>query len=140
VFATGSVLCDPDIAATGDIDTAIAVLRTSSGRMCQITNSRRCDYGYDQRIEVFGNKGMVRADNQTDTRVEVANADGFATEPAQPFFLERYGDAYRIQLDKFLRAAAGEHVSIPGGADGLRALQLADAAQESLESAAPVRV
>ena len=140
VFATGSVMADQKIEAAGDIDTAIAVLRTASGRMCQITNSRRCDYGYDQRIEVFGSKGMVRADNQTATKVEVANASGFATEPALPFFLERYADAYRIQLDKFLRAAGGENISIPGGSDGLRALQLADAAQQSLESGLPVSV
>ena len=103
VFATGSVLADPRIEAAGDIDTAIVVMQTSFGRMCQITNSRRCDYGYDQRIEVFGSKGMVRADNQTSTKVEVADANGFATEPALPFFLERYEDAYRIQLDRFLQ-------------------------------------
>jgi len=138
VFATGSVLADEAIAAAGDIDTAVVVLRTPSGKMCQITNSRRCDYGYDQRIEVFGSNGMVRADNQTSTRVEVANASGFATEPALPFFLERYADAYRIQLDKFLRAASGEDLTIPGGADGVRALQLADAAEQSHESGKPV--
>lgn len=140
VFAAGSVLADKKIGAAGDIDTAIAVLRTASGRMCQITNSRRCDYGYDQRIEVFGSKGMVRSDNQTATQVEVADATGFSKEPVLPFFLERYADAYRIQLDKFLRAAAGESVSIPGGHDGLRALQLADAAQQSIETGLPVDV
>lgn len=140
VFATGSVLADPEIKKAGDIDTAVVVLRTASGRLCQITNSRRCDYGYDQRIEVFGSKGLVRAANQTETRVEVANASGFATEPALPFFLERYADAYRIQLDKFLRAAGGEEIELPGGLDGLRALQLADAAQQSLETGQPVNV
>jgi len=140
VFATGTVMTGPEIEAAGDIDTAIAVLRSPSGRMCQITNSRRCDYGYDQRIEVFGSKGLVRADNQTETTVAVANASGFSTEPALPFFLERYSDAYRIQLDKFLSAASGEDLDIPGGVDGLRALQLADAAQQSLESGVPVAV
>lgn len=140
VFATGSVMADAKIEAAGDIDTAVAVLRTASGRMCQITNSRRCDFGYDQRVEVFGSKGMVRADNHTQTKVEVADANGFATEPALPFFLERYAGAYRIQLDKFLRAASGENINMPDGSDGLRALQLADAAQRSLESGLPVNV
>lgn len=140
VFATGSTMTDAKIAAAGDIDTAIAVLRTASGRMCQITNSRRCDYGYDQRIEVFGSKGMVRADNQTETKVEVANANGFGTEPALPFFLERYADAYRIQLNKFLRMVSGENANLPSGPDGLRALQLADAAQQSLETGLVVKI
>ncbi|MDA0680987.1 MAG: inositol 2-dehydrogenase [Proteobacteria bacterium] len=139
VFAIGSVMSDPRIKAAADIDTAIAILKTASGRMCQITNSRRCDYGYDQRIEVFGSKGMVRADNQTKTKVEVASASGFATEPALPFFLERYANAYRIQLDKFLRVVSGENLELPGGPDGLRALQLADAAQQSLETGLPVK-
>lgn len=140
VFATGSVMADPAIGKAGDIDTAIAILRTSSGRMCQITNSRRCAYGYDQRIEVFGSSGMVRADNQTQTRVETATAAGFVTEPALPFFLERYADAYRLQLERFIRAASGENVSMPGGADGLLALRLADAAQNSHKTGQAVRL
>lgn len=140
VYATGSVLIDEDIADAGDVDTAIAVLRTASGRLCQITNSRRCSYGYDQRIEVFGSGGMVRAANQRETRVETANKDGFGRDPVLPFFLERYAEAYRIQLDKFLRAVSGEAVELPDGTDGLRALQIADAAQRANEQGAPIAV
>ena len=140
VFASGSVLVDPAIGKAGDVDTAIAVLRTASGRLCQITNSRRCAYGYDQRIEVFGEKGMVRAGNVTATQVETADAKGFHTEVVLPFFLERYADAYRLQLDKFLRALAGESIELPDGRDGLRALELADAAQLSSETGVPVAV
>jgi myo-inositol 2-dehydrogenase/D-chiro-inositol 1-dehydrogenase len=81
---------------------------------------------------------MVRAANQRDTLVETANQDGFARDPALPFFLERYADAYRIQLDRFLRAVDGERIELPGGDDGLRALQIADAAQRSSETGAPV--
>jgi len=114
------------------------VLTTASGRLCHITNSRRCSYGYDQRIEVFGSKGMVRAGNSTATRVELANRDGFHTEPALPFFLERYAEAYRSQLDKFMRLLDGEKIALPGGADGLKALQIAEAAQKSLEIGALV--
>jgi myo-inositol 2-dehydrogenase / D-chiro-inositol 1-dehydrogenase len=140
VYAVGSNLIDDSIAAAGDIDTAIAIMKTASGRLCQITNSRRCTYGYDQRIEVFGSGGMVRAANQRDTLVESADAEGFRRDPAQAFFLERYAEAYRIQLDRFLRAVNGEAVDLPGGNDGLRALQIADAAQRSSEIGAPVAV
>lgn len=140
VYAAGSNLVDPAIGAAGDIDTAVAVLRTASGRLCQITNSRRCSYGYDQRIEVFGAGGMLRAANQRESLVESADANGFQRDPALPFFLERYADAYRIQLDRFLRAANGERIDLPGGGDGLRALQIADAAQRSSETGAPVKL
>lgn len=137
VFATGSVQVDESIGLAGDVDTAVAVLKTASGKMCQITNSRRCCYGYDQRVEVFGSDGMVRAGNATATQVETADTDGFRTEPALPFFLERYADAYRLQLDKFLRVVAGERLDIPSGKDGLAALAMADAAQKSLDTGQP---
>jgi len=140
VFASGSVLADEKIGKAGDIDTAIAVLKTASGRLCQITNSRRCSYGYDQRIEVFGSEGMVRAGNERPTRVELANGEGFHKDPVLPFFLERYAEAYRLQMDKFLRAVNGENIDLPQGPDGLRALQIADAAQKAHESGRPVMI
>ena len=140
VFARGSVLFDKAIGTAGDIDTAIATLRTASGKLCQITNSRRCSYGYDQRVEVFGSEGMAHAGNQRETLVETANADGYLRGPAMPFFLERYADAYRIQLDKFLRVVAGDKIALPTGEDGLRALQIAAAAQLSHESGKPVEL
>ena len=138
VFASGSVLVDDNIGKAGDIDTAVAVLRTASGRLCQITNSRRCSYGYDQRIEVFGSEGMARASNQRETYVETAGESGFNRDKALPFFLERYADAYRIQLDRFLRMVGGEDIDLPSGNDGLRALRIATAAQESLRQGVPI--
>jgi myo-inositol 2-dehydrogenase/D-chiro-inositol 1-dehydrogenase len=138
VYARGGALVDPAIGAAGDIDTAVVVLQTASGRLCQITNSRRCTYGYDQRIEVFGSAGMVRAGNVTATTVETADAAGFASEPALPFFLERYAMAYRIELAEFLKALRGEPARLVSGRDGLRALELADAAQRSLDEGRPV--
>ena len=140
VFASGSVLIDDNIGKAGDIDSAVAMLRTASGKLCSISNSRRCSYGYDQRIEVFGSSGMVNAGNKTATEVGTADLSGFHSEVVLPFFLERYADAYRIQLDKFLRALNGEQVDLPGGTDGLKALILADCAQSSLESGKPVAV
>ena len=140
VYARGACFVDPAIAAVGDIDTAAVLLTTASGRLCQISNSRRCSFGYDQRIEAFGATGMLRADNATATRVEHANASGFTTEPALPFFLERYAEAYRRELLDFVRACAGETVELATARDGLRALELADAAQRSHETGQSVRL
>ena len=138
VYARGSALIDSAIGAAGDIDTAVVVLETARGRLCQITNSRRCTFGYDQRIEVFGSAGLARADNVPATTVETADADGFTREPALPFFLERYAAAYRDEIDEFLKALRGEPAQLATGADGCQALRLADAAQRSLETRAPV--
>lgn len=134
VVATGSCLVDPAIGEAGDIDSASVILQTVHGATCYITNSRRCSYGYDQRIEVFGAAGLVRAGNDTATRVEVATAAGFVREPALPFFLERYREAYRLQMQDFVRALQGESHGLAGGDDGLRALLLAEAAERAARS------
>jgi myo-inositol 2-dehydrogenase / D-chiro-inositol 1-dehydrogenase len=138
LYAAGACLVDPAIADAGDVDTAVVVMRTAGGAFCQISNSRRCTYGYDQRIEIFGSTATVRADNQTATRVELASGSGVTREPALPFFLERYADAYRLELDDFIRALSGESVSLATAQDGLRALLLADAAESSMRSGHPV--
>jgi myo-inositol 2-dehydrogenase / D-chiro-inositol 1-dehydrogenase len=139
VFATASCLIDPAIGAAGDVDTALVMLRTASGRLCQISNSRRATYGYDQRIEAHGANGLLRAGNVVPTTVEIANAAGFKTDPVLPFFLERYALAYRAELDTFVRAARGEIPARPDGEDGLRALLLAEAAIESAKTGRAVR-
>jgi myo-inositol 2-dehydrogenase/D-chiro-inositol 1-dehydrogenase len=139
VTAAASCLVDPAIGAAGDVDTAVVTLRTASGRLCQISNSRRASYGYDQRIEVHGAKGMLRAGNVLPTTVELADPTGFRTDPALPLFLERYAAAYRAELDAFVVAATGGAPACPDGEDGLHALLLADAALESSRTGRMVR-
>ncbi len=139
VNAAASCLVDPAIGAAGDVDTAVVTLRTASGRLCQISNSRRASYGYDQRIEAHGAMGLLRAGNVLPTTVELADAAGFRTDPVLPFFLERYAAAYRAELAAFVAAVTAGAPARPDGADGLRALLLADAALESSRTGRSVR-
>ena len=139
VHAFGAALVDPAIGQAGDIDTAVVQLRTASGRLCQISNSRRATYGYDQRIEVHGATGMLRAGNHRRTTVEQAGSHGMTADPVD-FFLERYAEAYRLELDAFVTAVSRGLPMTPSGTDGLRAQHLADAAALSLAEARPVRV
>jgi myo-inositol 2-dehydrogenase / D-chiro-inositol 1-dehydrogenase len=132
VSAVGSVLVDPDIASVPDIDSAAVTLVTASGRIAQISNSRRATYGYDQRIEVHGSRGMLRADNIYINTVEVANHEGYSRAPLMNFFLERYMPAYRAEMAAFLKAITTGTPPSPSGIDGLRALLLAIAAAESM--------
>jgi myo-inositol 2-dehydrogenase/D-chiro-inositol 1-dehydrogenase len=140
VFASGAALVDPAIGAAGDVDTAVCVLRTARGALCQIGNSRRAAYGYDQRIEAHGALGMLQAGNVTATTVTLSDARGVAGDVALPFFLERYAAAYRAELDAFIRAVEEGSTPSPDAADGLRALLLADAAEESRRSGREVEV
>jgi len=140
VHAVGASLVDPAIGAAGDVDTAAVLLKTASGKICQISCSRRASYGYDQRIEVHGSKGMIRAGNVHETTVEVATASGFLADPVQNFFLERYAAAYRNELEAFIAAVEKGVAPSPSGEDGLRAQVLADAATEACFSGRPVRL
>jgi myo-inositol 2-dehydrogenase/D-chiro-inositol 1-dehydrogenase len=140
VHAAASCLVDQSIAASGDVDTAVVTLWTASGKLCQISNSRRATYGYDQRIEAHGARGLLRAGNVTATTVELATDTGFATDPVLPFFLERYAAAYRAELDVFIAAAEAGQSPKPDGEDGLKALLLADAASQSASSGQAVSV
>jgi myo-inositol 2-dehydrogenase/D-chiro-inositol 1-dehydrogenase len=133
VFARGSCLVDPEIGRLGDIDTARTLLRTASGRLCVIANSRRSGFGYDQRIEAYASRGMVRADNVVDTTVQVWNERGAAMDRFRNFFLDRYAEAYRIEMDHFAEVLDGADPTV-GYADGVAALALAEAAAASLRS------
>jgi myo-inositol 2-dehydrogenase/D-chiro-inositol 1-dehydrogenase len=135
LFAAGSCLIDSGIGAAGDVDTATVTLKTASGLLCVITNSRRATYGYDQRIEIHGEKGLLQAGNVTPSTLVFADSSGFLTDPALPFFLERYAAAYRAELDSFISGATS-----PSGEDGLAALLLAGAATESARSGRAIRL
>ncbi len=131
VSAVGSVLVDPAIAEVPDIDSAAVTLTTASGRIAQISNSRRAAYGYDQRIEVLGSTGMVRADNIHETTVEVASPTGFRRDPLMEFFLERYMRSYEAEIATFASTCLAGGAPDPTGEDGLKALILAEAAGRS---------
>ncbi|WP_298839512.1 inositol 2-dehydrogenase [uncultured Roseobacter sp.] len=140
VFAVGSALVDPEIGAAGDVDTAAVTLTTTSGKICQISNSRRAVYGYDQRVEVHGSAGLLRAANIRENNVESATEAGFLSAPTKHFFLERYEAAYAAEMVAFVEAVASGTAISPDIHDGLRAQILADAATQSWQGGAPVAV
>ena len=140
VYAAASCLVDPAIAAAGDVDTAKTVLRTASGRLCVISNSRRSGYGYDQRIEAFGSRGLVRADNVHESTVSVWAETGPSGAALQNFFLDRYAESYRRELAHFVAILVDRAQPAVGYADAQAALELAEAAAQSVRTGLPVRL
>jgi myo-inositol 2-dehydrogenase / D-chiro-inositol 1-dehydrogenase len=140
LHAFGSSIVDPAIGKEGDVDTAVVHMRTASGRLAVITNSRRASYGYDQRIEVLGVKGMLSASNVHNTTVEFAGASGYTRDPIQNFFVERYGAAYRNELLAFIGGMKKGKPAKADGYDGLQAQKLADAATKSSQTGKPVEI
>jgi myo-inositol 2-dehydrogenase/D-chiro-inositol 1-dehydrogenase len=137
VYAAGSCLVDPEIGKLGDVDTARCVLSTASGKLCVISNSRRSGFGYDQRIEAYASAGMARADNVVESTVQVWREGGAAADRFQNFFLDRYAEAYRSEMDHFADMLDGAAAEI-GYVDGVAALALAEAATASMRSGKPV--
>jgi myo-inositol 2-dehydrogenase/D-chiro-inositol 1-dehydrogenase len=140
VSAHASVLVDRKIGEAGDYDSVSVILETASGRQALISNSRRATYGYDQRIEVHGSKGMVAAENQRPVSIEVANDKGYTRPPLHDFFMTRYIDAYANEISAFIAALAKGTKPSPSGADGLAALKLADAALKSTRTGKTISV
>ena len=135
VFAMGSNLVDPAIGALGDSDTAQVTLRFANGSFCRIDCSRRAVYGYDQRVEVFGSKGMVCSTNPRITTIERHSAQSTSSgDVLNPGFMERYWPTYAVELEAFLDAVHSGNPTSPDFQAGKRALMLADAARESAKS------
>ena len=128
VTVSGSCLVDPAIGEAGDLDSVLINLKSASGKLVNISNSRRACYGYDQRIVVFGSKGMLEARNETDTQLRFTGAEGVVDERPQWFFLERYSRAYAQEVADFVAAWQENRAPLAGAHDGLAALELAEAA------------
>jgi myo-inositol 2-dehydrogenase / D-chiro-inositol 1-dehydrogenase len=141
VYATGSVLVEPKFHEIGDVDTAMVVMKAASGALVHINNSRRAVYGYDQRVEAFGSKGMVQSDNLRASSLRRTDAKSTeAKEPLLNFFMERYRQAYLDELNEFIDVVTGKAQPTAGFEDGRCALILANAAWESLRSGRAVKI
>ena len=138
VYAKGNALINPEIAKAGDIDTAIINLTFEDGSMAVIDNCRKAVYGYDQRVEVFGSKGMVQSKNKFDKYTLTYSENGVTSALPQHFFLERYADAYKKEMDHFIDCIRNKKNPEVSGYDGLMSLMLGLCAKESLKINKPV--
>ena len=142
VFAVAGALIDPQLGAElDDVDTAMIILRTADGKQCHINNSRTAGYGYDQRIELLGTKGMLQSGNRRPHALRRFSSE--ATEAAEPllyFFIERYREAFMAEVAAFVDAIENGRPPEVGFEDGRRALILAEAAYRSLAEKRSVRV
>lgn len=140
VYANGAVLVDPAIGKAGDIDTAIVTLKMENGALAVIDNSRKAVYGYDQRAEVFGSKGMVMNANDSQSNIVIANENGVTGEKPLLFFLERYMDAYAKEIICFINAIEKKTNTPLGVMDGLQPVIMGLAAKKSLKEHRPVKL
>lgn len=140
VFAKGMVVIDKAVQDAGDIDTALTTLIFEDGTYAVIDNSRKAIYGYDQRIEIFGSKGMIKVENNLHHQNIIYDADGIHKALPLDFFMDRYAKSYLKEMEMFIDSLV-HGKSVPSGAeDGLQATLIAFAANRSLQSGQPVKV
>ena len=137
VFTQASCLVDTEIGQQGDFDTARTVLRTASGRLCVISNTRRSGYGYDQRIEAFGSEGMICAGNEAQDTVMVRTGHAQIYSAIKPDFGTRYAAAYRDQINHFADVVENLVKPVVSYRDGVAALILAEACDQSARTGKP---
>jgi myo-inositol 2-dehydrogenase / D-chiro-inositol 1-dehydrogenase len=141
VSAVASHNNDPVFIEAGDHAQAMITLRSRDNVLCQIVDSRSCAYGYDQRLEAFGDAGSLEAGNLTATTVRAYTANHTdASGPVVNFFLERYMPAYKAEFAEFVAAIREDREPIVGFADGRAALVVAQAANESVATGQVVKI
>jgi myo-inositol 2-dehydrogenase/D-chiro-inositol 1-dehydrogenase len=140
VHVMGAALADPRVGEAGDVDTSIALLRMRGGALVQIDSARRTAYGYDERIEVFGARGMVESRRQRYRGVSRYTGETIVEDGLHAGWFERMEESYVHALDAFARALKSGESPEPSLDDGLKAQLIADAATESLQTGAPVKI
>ena len=135
VTASGSCMFNERIGAEGDFDMTMTTLKMPSGALVHINNSRACAYGFDQRLEAFGDTGMVQTLNKRDdnlVRWDATRTD--ARQPLKHFFLERYDQSFYNALDEFHDAVTSDRAPTSTAEDGKAALAIALACTESAKT------
>ena len=140
LYVNSAVLVDPAIGEQGDVDTAIITMKMTNGALAVIDNSRKAAYGYDQRAELFGSKGMVATSNDTVSSAVISNADGVTGEKPLFFFLERYMGSFSEEMRQFTEAVIND-TEVPVGIHaGLQSVKIGLATRKSVEEHRPVKI
>jgi len=140
VFAKATVKVDAEIARAGDVDTAVITLTFEDDSMAVIDNCRKASYGYDQRLEVFGSKGMAQAENNFPNNHKLYTEEGIRGDLPLHFFLERYDASYIQEIREFLDALISGNGMPVDGRDGLISIALGLAANLSVKENRPVKL
>jgi len=140
VYSKGAVRIDEEIGKLGDVDTAVSILKFKHGAMAVIDNSRKAVYGYDQRLEIFGSKGMARIDNNLPDSHEFFDGHGSHKSLPLHFFMERYTESYYLEMVEFVKAIIRREPLSVSGQDGMLSVAIGLAARRSVAENRPVKM
>jgi len=140
IYAVGDVLIDSAIGREGDLDTVLVTIKFRNKALGTIDNSRKAVYGYDQRVEVFGSRGMIAVSNNKSNTVTVST-DDFIKEDLPPFFfMDRYIESYIAEMKAFINCIINDETPSVTGTDGRIAVVMGKAAKLSYDENRPVGI
>ena len=135
LIATGSNISNSKFNKIKDYELASCMIKSKKGVQCIITNSRHCSFGYDQRVELFGSKGMIISENKRENETSLYLNNSTSNKPPfMYFFIERYKEAYKNQLYDFSKFIKKNIKPLAQFEEGRRALIMANAARKSVKS------
>jgi myo-inositol 2-dehydrogenase/D-chiro-inositol 1-dehydrogenase len=140
IYVNGSVFIEPRLKDVNDIDNAIITLELTNGVLCTIDSSRQTHFGYDQRIEVFGSKGMISIDNKPNQLFLLSDESRTVKSKIRESFVERYQSSYINELEHFYKCVISDKSPIVGPENILDAIRIASAGTKSLEVNRPIMV
>jgi len=141
IYSIGSNISDKRFNKIKDYELASCVLKSKKGVQCIITNSRHCSFGYDQRVELFGSSGMLISGNKNENDTETFTKKNTSQKkPLLNFFIDRYVEAYKLQLDELASYTLKKNQPVSSFEDGRRALIIANAAIKSLKEKKQIKI
>lgn len=139
VLAFGGAYLYDEVREKGDVDVAIVHLKFQNGAHGVIHASRKSVYGYDIRAEVYGTEGTIFIGSSFDVLYALGSSNGI-TYRGYPWFQKRFYDAYVEEDKHFIKCIIEDKEPLVTGIDGLRAIQIAEAAWKSLRESRSVRI
>lgn len=140
IYAKGGTLIDPTLKEINDVDTIALVLEFENGSFGLIDNSRQAVYGYDERVEVFGSEGMLKAENVSNSTVEMYTDKQEEKKNPLPIFMSRYHEAYLNEIHSFVNAVIEDKAVVATGIDAIMAQRAAIAVDQSIKLGKPIKV
>ena len=140
IYVKGGVFIEPKLKDIGDIDNVLITIELENGVLCSIDSSRQTHYGYDQRIEIFGSRGLLAVENKSDSLYHFSNDKNTKTSKINYSFIERYKESYVSELEYFYKCIMSNTKPIVGPENILSAIKVASAGVKSLNSNIPQRV
>jgi len=129
----------PEVAKYGDIVAGVVNLKFAQGAIGNIESNAQAIYGYDVRTEIVGSKGSIFVGTLQKTPVTFLTTQG-SNKNVADHFLSQFADAYLAEIRDFVRTMLTDRAPVVTGEDGLRALEIAVAAENSHKQGRPFKV